>query len=258
MTDTLTLHALAGVPMIAAGDDLVAVIEAALASSGLALQDGDVLVLAQKIVSKAEGRTVDLRGVTPRREAVELARVTDKDPRVVELILTESTSILRQVRGVLITEHRRGWIMANAGIDASNVASVNGEENVLLLPEDPDASCADLHRRLCAAHGVRVGVVISDSFGRPWRLGTTGVAIGAAGLPSLWDRRGERDLYGREMMVTEQAVGDELATAAALLQGQGAEGRPVVLIRGARFGDGSAPERPAADLIRDPAMDLFR
>ncbi|WP_111735868.1 coenzyme F420-0:L-glutamate ligase [Roseovarius amoyensis] len=258
MSDSLTLHSLRGVPMIAEGDDLVVVINDALAVSNLLLQDNDILVLAQKIVSKAEGRTVDLRSVNPGPEAVELADATGKDPRVAELILAESTGIIRRSRGVIITEHRRGWIMANAGIDASNVASADGEENVLLLPEDPDATCADLRRRLGEAHGVEIGVIISDSFGRPWRLGTTAVAIGAVGLPSLWDRRGDRDLFDNELMVTQQAVADELANAASLLQGQAAEGRPVVLIRGLRIGNGNVPNRPAADLIRDPSEDLFR
>lgn len=258
MSDTLTMHALRGVPMIAEGDDLAAVIGDALVDSDLELRDGDVLVLAQKIVSKAEGRTVDLRTVVPGPEAIELAAAAGKDPRVAELILAESAGIIRQVGGVIITEHRRGWIMANAGIDASNVAQADGEKNVLLLPEDPDATCDDLRSRLGQTHGAEIGVIISDSFGRPWRLGTTAVAIGAAGVPSLWDRRGDRDLFGRELMVSQQAVGDELSNAASLLQGQGDEGRPIVLIRGLSIGDGAVRNRPAADLIRDPSADLFR
>lgn len=258
MNDTMILHALKGIPMIAEGDDLAAVIGDALAASDLVLQDGDILVLAQKIVSKAEGRAVDLRSVDPSPQAIELAAAADKDPRVAELILAESVSVIRQVRGVIITEHRRGWIMANAGIDASNVASGDGTENVLLLPEDPDVTCADLRRRLGKTRGVDVGVIISDSFGRPWRLGTTAVAIGAAGVPSLWDRRGDVDLFGRELAVSQQAVADELANAASLLQGQADEGRPVVLIRGLKIGDGAVPNRPAADLIRDRSEDLFR
>ncbi len=258
MTETLTITALEDIPMIVAGDDLAAVIGDALAASHLALQNGDILVLAQKIVSKAEGRTVDLRSVAPGTEAVELAAAAGKDPRLAQLILTESNAVIRKMRGVIITEHRHGWIMANAGIDVSNVASTDGAENVLLLPEDPDATCADLRWRLGETHGSDIGVIISDSFGRPWRLGTTAVAIGAAGVPSLWDRRGDRDLYGRELMVSEQAVADELANAASLLQGQAGEGRPVVLIRGLKIGDGAVPNRPAADLIRDVSKDLFR
>ncbi len=258
MNDALTLKALKSVPMIAEGDDLVGVIDKALAANNQALQNGDILVLAQKIVSKAEGRTVDLRFVVPGDEAVMLAEATDKDARVVELILAESISVIRQSGGVIITEHRRGWIMANAGIDASNVASADGEENVLLLPEDPDGTCADLCRRLGEKHNAEIGVIISDSFGRPWRLGTTAVAIGAAGVPSLWDRRGDLDLFGRELVVSQQALADELANAASLLQGQADEGRPVVLIRGLKIGNGNVPNRPAADLIRDASEDLFR
>ena len=147
-------------------------------------------VLAQKIVSKVEGRIVDLRQVTPGARAIELSAASGKNPRLVELILAESASIIRQERGLLITEHRQGWIMANAGIDASNVQSEGGAENVLLLPVDPDGSAADLRQELSQRYGVDIGVIISDSFGRPWRLGTTGVALGAAGVPSLWDRRG--------------------------------------------------------------------
>lgn len=257
MSDALAIHALKGIPMIAKGDDLAQIVGDALGQTGMVLMDGDVLVLAQKIVSKSEGRTVDLCAVTPNDEAIELAAAADKDPRIVELILGESVSIIRQIRGVIITEHRNGWIMANAGIDASNVASSEAEENVLLLPENPDESCEKLRDSLMKSYGAQIGVIISDSFGRPWRLGTTAVAIGAAGVPSLWDRRGDLDLFGRELVVSQQAVADELANAASLLQGQAAEGRPIVLIRGFEP-VGSAPIRPAADLIRDPAEDLFR
>lgn len=239
--------------MIAPGDDLAAVIQDGLKASDLTLQDGDILVLAQKIVSKSEGRIVDLRSVIPGARAQELAEAGDKDPRVVELILSESKSIVRQRPGVLITEHNRGWIMANAGIDASNVHSGADEENVLLLPVDPDKSCEELR----AALGGQIGVIISDSFGRPWRLGTTGVAIGAAGVPSLWDRRGESDLFGRELLVSQQGIADELAASASLLQGQAAEASPVVLIRGFNLGP-TAPDRPASDLLRPIEEDMFR
>lgn len=259
MTKALSIKALDNVPMISPGDDLATVIVDALAVSDLSLEDGDVLVLAQKVVSKSEGRLVDLNTVTPGDRARDLAHATDKDPRLVEVILSESKSVLRQVPGVLITEHHRGWIMANAGIDASNVASADGEENVLLLPHDPDQSCEALCEELHARTQKQVGVLINDSFGRPWRLGTTGVALGAAGLPSLWDRRGETDLHGREMLVSQQAIADELAAAASLVQGQGAEGQPIALIRGLEFGASDhAPARPAADLIRDVSEDLFR
>ncbi len=257
MTRSLSLHALDHVPLIEAGDDLAGIVMAGIKRDGLALEDGDILVLAQKIVSKAEGRLVDLKTVTPGPEALELAADTDKDPRLVELILSESRGIVRRVPGVLITEHRRGWIMANAGIDASNVGGEG--EHVLLLPVDPDRSAADIRAAIAERLGIRAGVAISDSFGRPWRIGTAGVAIGAAGVPSLWDQRGQTDLFGRDLKVSQQAIADELAAAASLLQGQGGEGRPVVLVRGfAALPAASAPARPAAALLRAVEEDLFR
>ena len=259
MPDQLIIIPLRDVPMITPGDDLTDIVADGLLANDLALDDGDILVLAQKIVSKSEGRIVDLRTVTPGPEAYRLSEVVEKDPRLVELILSESLSVIRQVRGVLITEHKRGWIMANAGIDASNVRSVRGEENVLLLPENPDLTCRMLRQHLLDRLGKRFGVIISDSFGRPWRLGTTGVALGAAGVPSLWDRRGDRDLFGRELKVSQQAVADELAAAASLVQGQGAESRPIAVIQGLNFGPAATPTaRPASDLIRDASEDLFR
>ena len=259
MTHQIVATALEGLPLVAKGDDLAEMISAALSKNEISLAVGDVLVVAQKIVSKAEGRTVDLNTVTPGARAQALAEETGKDPSIVELILSESRSIVRLRPGVMIVEHKRGWIMANAGIDASNVGGDAGEENVLLLPLDPEASATRLRTDLSARHGCDVAVVISDSFGRPWRLGTTGVAIGAAGLPSLWDRRGEADLFGRKLEVTQQAIADELATAASLLQGQASEGLPVVHVRGLDFGDHpSAMHRPASDLIRDAAADMFR
>lgn len=253
MPEQLFIKALKNIPMVQSGDDLADVIHSGLAASALKLEAGDILVLAQKIVSKSEGRTIDLNSVTPGARATAIGAEIDKDPRQVELILSESRSIVRKRPGLLIVEHNRGWIMANAGIDASNVKSDEGQENVLLLPTDPDASC----RKLRDALGGQVGIVISDSFGRPWRLGTTGVAIGAAGVASLWDRRGETDLYGRELVVSQQAIADELAAAASLLQGQAAEGSPVVLIRGLDLG-ATAPDRPAADLLRPIEEDMFR
>ncbi len=259
MTKRLTIHVLENIPLIAPGDDLSVIITHALAKSELELMSGDILVLAQKIVSKAENRFVDLQTITAGEKALNLAQSIDKDPRLVEVILSECRSIIRQAPGVLITEHHRGWIMANAGIDASNVAADADGEIVLLLPKDPDQSCSELREQLRTLTGVEVGIIINDSFGRPFRLGTAGIAIGAAGLPSLWDRRGETDLFGRELKVSQQAIADELAAAASLLQGQGAEGQPVVLIRGLDFGNiGLAPARPAADLIRDKQEDLFR
>ena len=251
----ITLSALEGLPLVKQGDDLATMIAESLERGRIEPDDQDIIVVAQKIVSKAEGRVVDLNTVSPGARAREIAEDIQKDARIVELILSESTSIIRLKPGVIIVEHKLGWIMANAGIDASNVASDDRERNVLLLPVDPDKSAATLRTDLKNRFGCELGVVISDSFGRPWRLGTTGVAIGAAGLPSLWDRRGESDLFGREMLVTQQAIADEVATAASLLQGQGSEGRPVVHIRGLTF---DAAPRPASDLIRDAAEDMFR
>jgi coenzyme F420-0:L-glutamate ligase/coenzyme F420-1:gamma-L-glutamate ligase len=247
----LVLTPLDGIPMIAAGDDLAAIILAALKNSDCGLAAGDVLVLAQKIVSKAEGRTVDLRTVTPSPRAVALARETHKDPRIVELILAESTEVLRHRPGVLIVAHRLGFVLANAGIDRSNV----GDESALLLPADPDRSCAELRQSIGAAAGVDVGVMIVDSIGRAWRNGTIGTAIGVSGLPGLLDLRGTPDLFGRALETTEVGFADELAAAASLVMGQGGEGRPVVLARGLGYGrrDGTAHE-----LIRAREKDLFR
>lgn len=257
MAESLTLQALRGIPLVAPGDDLCTLIKAALDRSAVTLGDGDILVVAQKIVSKAEGRMVDLRKVTPGLESRRVASITGKDARLVEVILGESRAVIRLKPGVLITEHRRGWIMANAGVDASNVGSADGAENVLLLPDNPDASAAALREQLHAQAEALVGIVISDSFGRPWRLGTSGVALGAAGIASLWDRRGDRDLFGRELKVTELALADELATAAALVQGQADEGRPVVLVRGCEEAV-SRPALPASVLLRPAEEDLFR
>ena len=255
----ITLKALKGIPLVKAGDDLCDLVSHGLAAAEIIPSTGDILVFAQKIISKSEGRTVDLRFVRPGAQAKLLAEQVQKDPRIVELILSESKSIIRQKIGVLIVEHKRGWIMANAGIDASNVCSAHGEENVLLLPADPEASAAKLQCQLSQQFDCQIGVVVSDSFGRPWRIGTTGVAIGAAGFPALWDRRGETDLFGKELLVTQQAVADEVATAAALLQGQAAEGNPIVHLRGLNFsGVKGAYSRPASDLIRDVSEDLFR
>jgi coenzyme F420-0:L-glutamate ligase/coenzyme F420-1:gamma-L-glutamate ligase len=255
MANSLTLTALEGIPLVQDGDDLVTLITEALARTGHELRDGDVLVLAQKIVSKAEGRMVELASVTPSGRALKLAEEVDKDPRAVELILSESNEIVRHKRGVLIVEHRIGIVMANAGIDASNVNEDGGADKVLLLPLDPDASCEAIRSEIKTRTGVDVGVLVNDSVGRAWRTGTMGLAIGVAGLPSVIDLRGNTDLFGRELMVSEQAVADELASAASLLQGQGDEGKPVVLIRGYIS---AAPHQPARDLVRTKDQDMFR
>jgi coenzyme F420-0:L-glutamate ligase/coenzyme F420-1:gamma-L-glutamate ligase len=242
--------ALPGLPLVGAGDDLAALTLAGIAQAGLELCSGDVVVMAQKIVSKAEGRLVDLATVTPSAEAAALAEVTGKDPRLVELILRESRRVVRARPGVLIVEHRLGLIMANAGIDQSNVAT-EGREVALLLPEDPDASA----ERLRATLGAGIGVVINDSFGRAWRRGSMGVAIGAAGLPALLDRRGEPDLFGRPLQITMVGYADEIAAGASLLMGQAGEGLPIVLVRGLEF---AGPPGAAGDMIRPEAEDLFR
>lgn len=260
----LTLTPLRGLPLIRPGDDLAALILQALAAQGLALQDGDILVLAQKVVSKAEGRWVDLRTVTPSSQARRLAAVVDKDPRLVEVVLRESNEVLRAVPGVLIVEHRLGFVCANAGVDHSNVGPPPGtppegagtpEDWVLLLPEDPDASARRLRQRLEAATGRRLGVLIIDSHGRAWRLGTVGVAIGLSGLPGLLDLRGAPDLLGRPLRVTTVGVADELAAAASLVMGQAAEGTPVVHVRGFPY---PLREGHLGELLRPRERDLFR
>lgn len=255
MTASLLLTAVSHIPHVQPHDDLVSIILHALGKAGLSLQDGDVLAIAQKIVSKAEGRLVNLADVIPSARAGEVAAQTAKDPRLVELILQESTEISRLKKGVLVVRHRLGFTSANAGIDRSNVGPSGAGEWVLLLPLDPDASAAQIRAEIRAQRGVDVGVVITDSHGRPFRLGTVGVAIGAAGIPALWDRRGEKDLYGYTLEHTDVGVADEIAAAAGLLMGQAAEATPVVLIRGLRF---SAPPGKAADLVRPKELDLYR
>lgn len=212
-----------------------------------------MVVLAQKIVSKSEGRIVPLAGVTPSPRAEELAKTVLKDPRLVELILRESREVLRAVPNVLIVEHRLGFVMANAGIDHSNVEG--DEDHVLLLPADPDGSAQRLRERFKQIAGVDVGVIINDSWGRAWRMGTTGAAIGVAGLPALVDMRGQPDLNGRILRVTEVAHADEIAAAASLLMGQSNEGQPAVIVRG--FGP-AARDGNGQELVRPRKMDLFR
>jgi coenzyme F420-0:L-glutamate ligase / coenzyme F420-1:gamma-L-glutamate ligase len=254
---TLTLTPLPGIPLIHSGDDLADLILAALARTGLDLLPGDVLVLAQKIVSKAEGRWANLEQVQASPRAAELALNIDKDPRLVELILRESNQVLRTRPGTIVVEHRLGFVCANAGIDHSNVAGdrdASGEW-VLLLPLDPDNSAAALRRRFEGVAGGSIGVLIIDSHGRAWRLGTLGVAIGLSGLPALLDLRGQPDLFGYQLRVTQVGVADELAAAASLVMGQAAEGTPVVHVRGFPY-----PLREASlpELLRPREQDLFR
>jgi coenzyme F420-0:L-glutamate ligase/coenzyme F420-1:gamma-L-glutamate ligase len=252
---TVTLTPIAGIPMVRPGDDLPALLIAACERNALVPLDNDILVVAQKIVSKAEGRYVDLAEVRPSPRADELAAHVDKDPRLVEVILQESRRVVRHRPGVLIVEHRLGFVMANAGVDRSNVDPEMGTEPVLLLPRDPDASAAALRERLAARFHARLAVIVSDSWGRAWRRGTVGVALGAAGLPALLDLRGRTDLFGHELRVTQTGFADEIAGAASLLMGQANEAQPAVLVRGLAWSQ--APE-PATALIRAADEDLFR
>jgi coenzyme F420-0:L-glutamate ligase/coenzyme F420-1:gamma-L-glutamate ligase len=255
MTATVTITGLSGIKLVEPGDDLGAITVAAFAANGIVPEDGDVLVVAQKIVSKAEGRYVDVATVQPSERAIALAAELDKDPRFVEVVLSESKRVVRHRPGLLIVEHRLGLVMANAGIDHSNVPTDDGAERVLLLPEDPDGSARALREHLVRVFGTGIAVIVSDSFGRAWRKGTVGVALGAAGLPALVDLRGHPDLFGRALLVTETGFADEIAAAASLLMGQADEAMPMVLVRGLAW---AAPELPAAALIRPAEHDLFR
>lgn len=255
MTESLTLTAIPDIPLIAPGDDLGAILVACLRDAGIAPQKNDILVIAQKIVSKAEGRYVDLAQLSPGPEARRLSEATGKDPRLVEAVLAESTAILRHRTNVLVVEHRCGYVMANAGIDQSNIDPSLGVEPALLLPLDSDASASRLKSAIDAAFGQDVGVIVNDSFGRAWRQGVVGVALGSAGIPALIDMRGAADLSGRTLRVTEIAFADEIAAAASLIMGQGNQARPAVLVRGLSW---EAPDLPATALIRPRDQDLFR
>lgn len=243
-----------GMPMVEAGDDLTAQILQALASNGLDLIDGDVVCIAQKVISKAEGQLVPLADITPSAEAIALAEETDKDPRLVELILRESTEVLRKKPGVLIVRHRLGLVGAHAGIDQSNVDHGDGDK-ALLLPKDPDASAAGLREEIRKRNGVNVSIIVTDSHNRPWRMGTIGGAIGCAGLEVLDDHRGGEDLYGRELKVTLINRADALAGAATLVMGETTEKVPLALIRGLPVEDS---EQTARMINRPLEEDLFR
>jgi coenzyme F420-0:L-glutamate ligase/coenzyme F420-1:gamma-L-glutamate ligase len=253
----LTLTPLPGLPAIQTGDDLASLIFEAMTRIDLSLENDDILVLAQKIVSKSEGRLVNLSSVPPSPAAYELAKRVDKDVRLLELILRESKEVLRTRGEVIIVEHRLGFICANAGIDHSNVRQKmdNEDQWVLLLPEDPDASAQKLRERLEAASGARLGVMIIDSHGRAWRLGTVGVAIGLSGMPGLVDLRGQPDLFDFKLQVTQVGAADELAAAASLVMGQAAEGTPVVHVRGFPY---PLREGSSTELLRPEELDLFR
>ena len=254
---SLTLTPLTGIPLIRQGDNLADIVVKALEDNSISLQDDDILVFAQKIISKAEGCTINLATVTPSPRALELAEQAEKDPRVIELILRESNEILRIRVGAIIVEHRLGFVCANAGIDHSNVAGAGdaAEEWVLLLPADPDHSAEKMRGGIRSKTGKNVGILIIDSHGRAWRNGTVGVAIGIAGLPGLQDLRGRPDLFGYALQVTQVGVADELAAAASLVMGQAAEGTPVVHVRGFPY---PLREGTLKELIRPKEQDLFR
>jgi coenzyme F420-0:L-glutamate ligase / coenzyme F420-1:gamma-L-glutamate ligase len=250
--DAVTLIPLLGFPRVEPGDSLDEQILAAAGQTGFA--DGDIVVLAQKVVSKSEGRYVQLQDVVPSHEAARLAAIARKDPRIVELILSESSEVLRAVPGVIIVRHKLGYVMANAGMDRSNLAE-RGAEQVLLLPADPDRSAAELRRKLQAATRRKLAVLIIDSFGRPWRNGTCGTAIGSSGIQALRDLRGRTDFYGRRLETSELGFADEIAAAASLVMGQADEGRPVVMVRGVQWDES---DQCAANLVRPIASDLFK
>ena len=251
----MTLTALPNFPLVEPGDDLAQLIFAALDAAEILLADGDVLVLAQKIVSKAENRYAYLNQVEPGSAALELAAKIDKDPRLVELILAESNEVVRQRPGVVVVEHRLGYVHANAGIDKSNITSNPDNPRVLLLPLDSDASAATLRVQIQHHTGASVAIIINDSAGRAWRNGTVGMAIGCAGFEPLENLIGAVDLFQRPLEITEVAVADELAAAASFVMGQAAEGAPVVHIRGAQL---IAADVGSQSLIRDKNKDLFR
>ena len=253
MLENLTIHPLKDIPLIKAGDNLAAVIVEALSKAGLEAVQGDVLVLAQKIVSKAENRQVKLSDVVPSAPAIRLGREIGKDARLVELILRESQGIVRQAPGVIIVRHRLGFVSANAGIDQSNIEHQDGE-SALLLPLDPDLSARHLRVAIEKLSGRRMGVIISDSMNRPWRLGTIGSAIGSAGITVLDDRRGQHDLFGRKLKVTVINRADSIATAAMLVMGETTECIPAAVVRGLPPEDS---EQRAADCIRPTSEDLF-
>ena len=249
----LELTALEGFPLIKTGDDLSGMILNCLQENKIFIEDGDILVLAQKIVSKAEGRRVILADVEPSIEAIELGEETEKDPRLVELILQESKGIMRKRVGLIIAEHNLGFVCANAGIDHSNVAGP--DKAVLLLPEDPDHSADLIRRTIDTVTKKKIGVMIIDSHGRAWRNGTVGITIGLSGVPALINRCGDTDLFGREMKVTIIGAADELAAGASLMMGQVDEGTPVVHIRGFPY---ELEESRLTDMLRDKEQDMFR
>jgi coenzyme F420-0:L-glutamate ligase/coenzyme F420-1:gamma-L-glutamate ligase len=254
---SLTLTPLPGVPLIKPGDDLAAIVLRSLQLAGLTLESGDVIVIAQKIVSKAENRLVNLATITPSTDAFKLAAQTGKDARLAQLVLDESNEILRTRPGTAVVEHKLGFVCANAGIDHSNVAGAGDaqEEWVLLLPADPDRSAFEIRSKLEAETHTSIGVLIIDSHGRAWRMGTVGMAIGLSGIPGLVDLRGENDLFGYTLKITVVGAADELAAAASLMMGQAAEGTPIVHVRGFPY---PLREGSLKELLRPKDQDMFR
>jgi len=255
---SIQLFSVPGLPLIKPGDPLATMIVQCLARINEQLRADDIVVIAQKVVSKAEGRLVRLDDVQPDEEALRIATVVDKDPRVVKVILEDSRAVIRARRGLLITEQQGGWICANAGVDRSNVQpGANGDEYLTLLPVDADASAEQLRQAFAQQTGIAPAVIITDSHGRAWRMGTVGISIGCAGLPPIWNQRGLHDLFGYELMSSEECIVDELAAAASLIMGQSSEGQPVVIIRGYRL-PANAQVAPARTIQRPAAMDAFR
>jgi len=247
-----------GIPFIQPGDSLARIILSQLQQLGQTLQPDDIIVIAQKVVSKVEGRLVSLASIEPTAEAQELAAVVDKDPRVVQVIMNDSKAIIRSRRGLLVAEQQAGWICANAGVDRSNVQpGAQGEEYLALLPVDGDASAERIRQEIYEESGIAPAVIINDSHGRAWRVGTVGLCIGCAGLAPLWNQRGLLDLFGYELHSSEECIADELAAAASLLMGQSNEGQPVILIRGYKVPK-HLPHVPSRTIQRAAEMDAFR
>jgi coenzyme F420-0:L-glutamate ligase/coenzyme F420-1:gamma-L-glutamate ligase len=249
------LIALDHFPLVNPGDDLCALILACCKKNQVSLQQGDVLVLAQKIVSKAENRYVDLKTITPSTQAKELADKTGKDARAMEVLLGESKEVLKTRTNVVIVEHNNGYVHANAGIDHSNIQQVDGKELLLMLPKNPDQSARKLREQIRQQHGTDVNVIINDSFGRPFRNGVCGVCIGSAGFEVIDNKIGHRDLFGNILQITEIAIADEIAAAASLVMGQADEGQPVVIVRGLNL---KVSDNGSQSLLRKKSDDLFR
>ncbi len=248
------LIAVPGLPDFKPGDDLARHIVDAMRAAQMTFAVGDVLVVAQKVVSKCEGAQIDLVDVEAGPQALELAATTGKDARLCQLILDDASEVLRSRPGLVIVANKAGHVMANAGIDRSNLGE-ESDDVVLRLPSDSDRSARELRQRIAELTGVEIGVVINDSWGRAWRNGTVGHAVGAAGFPAFWDRRGEEDMYGRALKVTQIGLADEIAAAASLVMGAAAERQPVIVVRGLCLPEGDGT---AGDLVRERSMDLFR